>query len=367
MQSFTLNGRQLLIYCSSKRLMQGLVLCVVVGFLLLTYFVSHGSNETASIEPEAKDSREVYHLTDGSGVDIRVMTFNIWLSGKQVKDGFQKIVQHILAVNPDVVCIQELSDAETFDKFLDALGDPWKGVFRGGSYYSDDGIFTRHKFYKNDSFSLTTSVGAKIELESGVIINVVGVHLAYQSYGPYAAQNKLVTEERQIMAGEITPESYNRVKNIKELIDFAKFQDWVYETDRIPLFVCGDFNVPSHRDWQENRKSEHGGWAFEWPATKLLENYTGLVDSFRVKYPDPVKNPAHTWSTVQKFQNDWNYTIPEPQDRLDFVFHKHPKLEVIDAVVYSGNVSLLPIPQHKENAYPSDHFAIIVDFKLKES
>ena len=29
---------------------------------------------------------------------------------------------------------------------------------------------------------------------------------------------------------------------------------------------------------------------------------------------------GYTWSTVNKFNSDWNYTIPEPMDRIDFIF-----------------------------------------------
>ncbi|KAI6233615.1 Endo/exonuclease/phosphatase domain-containing protein [Aphelenchoides fujianensis] len=336
---------------TSRRLMQ---LLVVGGSLVfvLTFFVSLGGTSNETKRAFRMDEREFYFLTNGSNADLRVMSFNIWLSGASVTDGFQKILNHIL-------------NGETFDRMLQGLGSGWSGVFRGGSDYSDDGIFTRHKLHLDDSFSLTTSVGVKIELDGGRFVHVVGAHLAYADYGPYAANNRLATEASQIMAGETTPESYNRVQNIKQLVDNEKFQEWVFESDKVALFVCGDFNAPSHHDWTDERKHEHGGWTFEWPATQLLENTTGLIDSFRAKFPNPVTHPAHTWSTVQKFSSGWNYTIPEPQDRLDFVFHKHPQLEVLDAFVYGGNDPLSPIPFHKENTYPSDHFAMIIDFKFK--
>ena len=37
---------------------------------------------------------------------LRVMTFNIWVSGANVEKGMEKIAKHILAVDPDIVAIQ---------------------------------------------------------------------------------------------------------------------------------------------------------------------------------------------------------------------------------------------------------------------
>jgi hypothetical protein len=61
-----------------------------------------------------------------------------------------------------------------------------------------------------------------------------------------------------------------RMDNIKRLLNSQTFQQWVLESDKIPLFVCGDFNAPSHLDWVESTKNIHAGWVFKWPVTELL-------------------------------------------------------------------------------------------------
>lgn len=77
---------------------------------------------------------------------------------------------------------------------------------------------------------------------------------------------------------------------------------------------------------------------------KLVES-VGLKDAFRRLYPDPLRDPGHTWSpgvhvtfdsiaqsslrlpTVAPFQNaaqppgTWQYSIPEPQDRIDLIHY----------------------------------------------
>lgn len=39
-------------------------------------------------------------------------------------------------------------------------------------------------------------------------------------------------------------------------------------------------------------RAEHGGWAFEWPATKILRDSSGMKDSFRELHPDPLADPG---------------------------------------------------------------------------
>lgn len=41
-----------------------------------------------------------------------------------------------------------------------------------------------------------------MSLNSGEFFNFWAAHFDYEAYGPYAANNKMVTEEDQIMAGE---------------------------------------------------------------------------------------------------------------------------------------------------------------------
>ena len=75
---------------------------------------------------------------------------------------------------------------------------------------------------------------------------------------------------------------------------------------------------------------------------------------------------GYTWSTVQKSSGpEWEWSIPEPQDRLDFIFYKGSKwLKPIKSYTYAGTEPLTPIPNQWENDYPSDHYAVLTDFKV---
>lgn len=42
----------------------------------------------------------------GDSKPIRIMSFNVWLSGRSVLDGVEKIIRHIRDVDADVVAMQ---------------------------------------------------------------------------------------------------------------------------------------------------------------------------------------------------------------------------------------------------------------------
>lgn len=165
------------------------------------------------------------------------------------------------------------------------------------------------------------------------------------------------------MQGEYPADHNGRGDNIIALLQNPEFGKAVQNSDQNALIVAGDFNSPSHMDWIDETKASHGGWAVQWPSTYLLQNKTGLIDSFRKLFPDPLKVPGITWSTVHRASGaEWDYTIPEPLDRIDFIMYRSPKLEPTSSITYQGDEPVKPEPGHKDNDYPSDHFCVITDF-----
>ncbi|CAI2353682.1 unnamed protein product [Caenorhabditis sp. 36 PRJEB53466] len=295
------------------------------------------------------------HSTHSSGSAVRLMTFNIWQSGVNVENGQQKIAKHILMVNPDVVALQEVYANVTRNLTL-MLGHPWVAVEHNHPEYPDTAILTRHVVIPNTNLSASGGVGVEIMLRNGYKINVLALHLDYTSYGPYAANNKLVNRIEQIMAGE----NIGRGLQIYDILKLPIIKTWMEKAEDIPIFVAGDFNGPSHLDWTEQTKKIHGDWVVRWPATKELAD-AGFTDTFREIYPNVETDPGLTWSTVNKFNPEWNYTIPEPQDRIDFLFYKGPVVPY-QILMYSGCEKPQRIPFHEKNDYPSDHFALFADY-----
>ncbi|GMT24678.1 hypothetical protein PFISCL1PPCAC_15975, partial [Pristionchus fissidentatus] len=299
----------------------------------------------------------------GTASALKVMTFNIWLSGAEVSNGMEKIAKQIKEVNPDVVALQEVESPDVVSNITTMLGEGWSGVHHCNSSYPDTGIITRHTIIPGTYVHVDYGMHVKIQIEKTKRqFSFWAMHLDYKSYGPYACYNKLVTSEVQIMAGEMPSSTTGRVQNIVQLVTNPQFITQISKSNIVPVIVAGDFNVPSDEDWTEANKVQHGGWAFEWPATKILRETSGMKDSFRVLHPDPVADPGITWSTVNKFQKEWDYTVPEPEDRIDFIFYRGP-ISPTASFPYSGTTPLVPIPHQWANEWPSDHAAFVTEFE----
>ncbi|EFO18696.1 hypothetical protein LOAG_09798 [Loa loa] len=293
------------------------------------------------------------------------MTFNTWLTGNNVENGLAKIAKHIKRINPDVVALQEINDIKRLQHLITEMGKGW--VTAKSTYsYTDTAILTKHKLINRSFHQVSHGMGVKIEIENtNRTINIWSLHLDYQSYGPYAAFNKMVTKASQIMAGEIV-DGKGRFQNMRELLVDDYFQAAIENSSIEPLIVCGDFNSPSHLDWTNQTSFLHGDWKFQWPATHMLQNEAGMKDSYRELHPQVLDNPGITWSTVEKMTSSgWSWTIPEPQDRIDYIFYRGSLLSPIQSYTYQGNVTVYPKPFHWKNDYPSDHFAVITTFRLK--
>ncbi len=67
---------------------------------------------------------------------------------------------------------------------------------------------------------------------------------------------------------------------------------------------------------------------------------------------------------------EWDYTIPEPQDRIDFIYYRAATSDGVGTIrplecdVYAGTADLRPIPNHKANDWPSDHFGVYAVYEI---
>ena len=75
---------------------------------------------------------------------LRIMSFNVWMSGSQVDNGLYKIAKHIKLVDPDIVALQEVDTPLVLKILTKRLGGTWV-AHSGSGVYSDVGILTKHK------------------------------------------------------------------------------------------------------------------------------------------------------------------------------------------------------------------------------
>lgn len=283
-------------------------------------------------------------------VQLQLMTYNTWHTWGSVNNGFQKGIESIVRSNADILGLQESSTAQA-QQIAQALGWYYSNNAQGSTQ-----IVSRYPIV--ESSQTGKAAKARIRLSSNPLKEIVvyNVHIDYQYYGPYAAQRAGATAS-SILAEE---NRSLRLPQIQSVIS-AMNSDLGNANVR-PVFLTGDFNVPSHLDWTNSTASSHYNVGYvPWPTSIAVAN-GGLTDSFRVVYPNPVSVPGNTWSSIHKGS--------EPQDRIDRIYFKSTRARVISANVFTTPIEVTIGPWGSSttpilnNTWPSDHAAVIVAFGL---
>ncbi len=291
-----------------------------------------------------------------SPVPLRIMTFNIWRGGDQVDLGMT--AKAIQAAKADVVGIQE-SDGN-LRRLAAMLG--WPAVNARVSIISKYPLIDPpasdqgHAVHRDDGF---TNPYTFIEMQTGRIAAIANVHLPSNAYGPYALRKgaspaEVTSQEKRLRLAGVQP-VYEKLLQL--------------EAKGIPVFLTGDFNVPSHLDWTASTAKVHKHIRFpvEWPVSKALMD-AGFRDSYREIHPDPCRHPGWTWTS--------GYPYPrirpnEIFDRIDFIWAKGNSKTVSSHVVGEGGKHMMD-GQHinKDVAiavapWPSDHRAVVSEFLIQ--
>lgn len=282
-----------------------------------------------------------------------VMSFNCWHQWSRVDDGFAKAAKAIRASGADLVGLQE-SSPESAKRMAAELG--WHHAEGGTGSVQ---ILSRHpvvEALQDKGIGTDRLIGARIRLPGPPPREVVlfSTHLDYQHYGPYEARAKGASAESVLAVNRRS----ERLAQVEALV--ASIQPLLAAADQTPVVLTGDFNVPSHLDWTVATAGEHGGIGpVAWPESLRLAQ-AGLVDSFRLKHPDPGADPGTTWSTIHK--------AGEPQDRIDFIYHKGAGLRVTASRAFSTAVETTVGAWGSDtaavtgNTWPSDHAAVLTSY-----
>lgn len=289
---------------------------------------------------------------------LRVMSYNFWHGWGQVDGGVKKGIRSIIESGADVIGTQETVDnasganAYRVETIAEELG--W--------YYSptgagDSGIASRYPI--TATYAAGVGKGARIRLCSEPLREVVifNTHLDYQRYGPYEAKRPGSTNA-SVLAEELASQRDEQIAAVLQ-----GMSTHLSAANTVPVFLTGDFNCPSHLDWTAANSSAHYGKVVAWPVTVSVAE-AGLSDSFRQIHPDPASQAGITWSPL--------YSSPqEPQDRIDFVFHKGSAATPVAASIFTNGVESGghaygdDVRATRANTWPSDHAAVVVDFRLE--
>lgn len=261
-------------------------------------------------------------------VEVRIMTFNIWIGGSVVD--FNQVIEVIRAGRADIVGLQE------------AQGNTALIAERLGWHYSE----SLHVVSRFPLIEVPEGDWRYVyaQIAPGQVVVVANVHLPSDPYGPYEVRDGMALDD------VLALETETRLAPMQEsLTAFAPLIE-----SGIPLLLTGDFNTPSHLDWTEAGITADSArlYPVAYPVTIAIEE-AGFTDTYRAAHPIVAERPGNTWT--------YGYPYPrlrenEMIDRIDMIHAAN-----IDAIVSSEIVGPggSPDADIAVDPYPSDHRAVV--------
>ncbi len=266
---------------------------------------------------------------------IKVLQLNIWQETTLVESGFKGLVDLIKQTNPDVAMLCEIRNykGEAFiPKLVQALKNEGYN-YDGESLDLDVGILSKHKLDAVESAFVLPNNSRPI-LKASINVNgqtfvFYSAHLDYTHYECYLPRGYNGTTWKKMDQPVLNADSIltaNRIAWRDEAI-LAFLSDAEKEIRKgSAVILGGDFNEPSHLDWQIDTKDlrDHQGLVINWDCSVLLRKHH-YVDAFRALFPDPVKYPGFTFPSDNKNaelkQLAWAQDADE-RDRIDFIYYR---------------------------------------------
>lgn len=315
---------------------------------------------------------------------LKVLQLNIWQEGTMVNGGYTAIVNEIYVLQPDLVTLSEVRNYKDLDfcqKLVQSLLEKGKQYY---SFYSNGaGILSAFPISSHGTiFSDKGEICKAITNIKGHEIAVYSAHLDYLNYAVYLPRgysgttwkklDKPVSDIKAILADNLASK---RDEAIAAFITESKKD---IAMGRL-VFLGGDFNEASHLDWVKSTKDsfDHNGLVIPWQNSITLYK-NGFKDSFRIKYPDPLKNPGFTFPAsndqVEIKSLAWAPDADE-RERIDFIYYypnKHLKLENSSVVGPSASILRNERKEEKDadsfikpkSIWPTDHKGLLSVFKL---
>lgn len=319
----------------SRRQTLQLFACTAALIPSATGLLSNSIWASPPASPKATESVS-NDLPRGEVDKVKVMSFNIWIDGKQ--GGVPQTAEVINRCKPDIVGIQEVTHSgEELEKLT---GMTFIRQRKGG-------ILTRFLVVE----ASPNGLGVKLEVSPSREVWLFNVHLFHAPYQPYQLEgipygkdNPFISTESEAISEANRARGHERVQLLEDMqmaID-----------SRLPVFVTGDFNEPSHLDWTaEVKQAGKIKTVVRWPqSSALLE--AGFEDAYRVVHPDPLTKPGYTWTPKP--------SAKDVLDRIDFVYSRNITPTAAFVVGESAeNADIVVTP------FPSDHRAVLVDFKFQ--
>ncbi|MET3924024.1 endonuclease/exonuclease/phosphatase family protein [Devosia sp. 2618] len=283
-------------------------------------------------------------------ITLKVMSFNVWYGGENVNQA--AIAEVIRTSGADIVGLQETDGnlarlaAATGLVYYDTRRNiisrfPIFDPALGERTQAGPGLYSMPSLDSN-------AVHALIAVAPGQVIAMANTHLTSNPYGPEAVR------DGEPLDAILAIEAETRLPEAQSLADALA----PVIASGLPVFLTGDFNVPSWRDWTAEMTAirPEVKYAVDWPVSRVMEQ-AGLTDSYRAVYPDAAQRPGLTWTPGAPYplQPD-----DGTHDRIDYVWSAtaKPVSSEIFGEVGGPDVDVGFAP------YPSDHRAVLTTFEV---
>lgn len=316
---------------------------------------------------------------------------NIWQEGTIVEGGFDAIIDEIIHSDADIVFFSEVRNYNNHPfvpRVIEALNRKGKLYYGNEKTALDVAIISKHR--QSDQVEIYPDGKG-----SGSILRSL-LHIGKHTVAAYSAHLNYTNYACYLPRGYdgYTWKKLDAPANNADSVLVANRKSWRDESIQIFLkearkdiekgylvILGGDFNEPSHLDWQADTKDkwDHNGLVVNWDCSVLLYN-DGFKDAYRVKYPNAVTHPGFTFPSdnehapVSKLA--WAPDADE-RDRIDFVYYYSiPGFRPAKASVLGPSSSIVRGERTKEKSkdrfikpkgvWPSDHKAVVVEFIYRQ-
>ncbi len=317
--------------------------------------------------------------------EITLLQFNIWQEGTMIEGGFASIVNHIARLQPDFVTFSEVRNYHNTDfiaRLINALSEA--GVTYYGERSVSTGIISKYPVLKQKVvYPLQNDRGSVLKacfLVEGRDVVVYSAHLDWLNCSSYLPRGYGSSDWKKLPQPVTDIDSLladNRASFRDDEIR-ALLSDAQKEQDKVVL-IGGDFNEPSHLDWQADTKNirDHCDVIIEWDCSVLLYS-NGFVDAFREKYPNAVEYPGFTFAAdnpaAKLDQLVWSPDADD-RERIDFIYYRSDNMIALkDIRIVGPRGSILRGERAPDTGkdtfikpigvWPTDHKALLATFIL---
>lgn len=328
-------------------------------------------------------------VCSAENLKLKVLQLNAWHGTTAVSDGFKGLVSIIEKTDPDIVLLCEIqmaNNTNVVNKLVDTLqllGKPYYGKISGKSA----GLISKYELKPAEQCCASDAQGpmAKSYISvGGQTLAIYSAHLDYKHYECYLPRGYSGTTWKKIDTPVIDADSVlsaNRLSQRDETIS-AFIEDAKKEIDKGYLVLLGgDFNEPSHLDWQADTKNmrDHNGLVINWDCSIMLTQM-GMVDSFRELFPDAVRHPGFTFPSANKDvaieKLIWAAEADE-RDRIDFIYYYPNRNWLLSNISIVGPEETISYGKVKEKdsedtfiipseVWPTDHKGNLATFTIKK-